>query len=178
MDTSVRHTPAFRFRSLTVAAKTILFAGCVFAVAACAAVRLKSDPLDLRLEISRPVAALGDTIRLTAVVTNEGLAPIKLEFANSCAVSFVVTREDGLVVHPVGANLPCSEGPRAVEIGPRQSWRISYLWHVINETELSLQPGRYLVYFSLGDHYFVHDGVKDPNTGQGSAEDTVDVLLP
>ncbi|HEX2093593.1 MAG TPA: hypothetical protein VHG28_14400 [Longimicrobiaceae bacterium] len=124
---------------------------------------------------AEPVAATpGDTVLLTAAVTNTADEPVTLEFGGACRLVFYVVDAEGRAVHPRGERSRCAVvgAPAAppLRLQPGETWRETGTWIVRDAAGRPLPEGDYTAYVILEEHYLVRGGRRDLKLAHRSNE--------
>jgi hypothetical protein len=119
-------------------------------LAACPTAGMHRPSVNVQLAAASTSLRRGDTLRLSATVTNPSDAPLVLEFDAECVVVFYVRAPDGAVIHPV-PEMPECPGARRVELAPGASQTYADAWVPAD----SLAAGEYVAYAIFGEHHVV-----------------------
>lgn len=145
-----------RLRAL-LAASTLLLAACPLA-------GMHVPGGDFALAVATTDLAPGDSLRMTATLTNPGADTLRLAFDGGCVVTFYVRSDpDGAVVEP--AEEPRCTGRDTVVLARGGAWRLEHAWIVP-----AAAPHPYTAYAILGEHYVLRGDERDFKAGHRSNE--------
>ena len=153
-------------RSLAVVASAV-------ALGACPTARMHVPAARLELSVAPAAITHGDTLRLTATLTNPGERPLRMEFDDECQVVFYVLAPDRSIVHPPGSGAACVGAPAVIELAPGQARRFEDRWIAALGGE-----GTFMAYAILWEHHVPDGKEREYRAGYRSNEVTVQVTRP
>ncbi len=78
----------------------------------------RQEGISLTLSASTARISPGDTVRLTARLTNHTQLPVRLDFSSGCQILFYVENAEGKVVEPSGGGWGCTLALTSLQLAP------------------------------------------------------------
>lgn len=88
----------------------------------------RQEGISLTLSASTARISPGDTVRLTARLTNHTQLPVRLDFSSGCQILFYVENAEGKVVEPSGGGWGCTLALTSLQLAPGETQTRVHAW--------------------------------------------------